>query len=120
MKTEPNTSEYLVIKLSGNWIEKEQAKFRVKYLLDGVTNTEVLENADVRCLSSKKIPRTLFDKLGDREEFDKYIKDLISKEMGIYLMQEGLINFKEKIDDLYVEIIGSVNVILEGADNGGK
>lgn len=109
-------NDYIVIKLSGNWIEKENNKKRVGFLLHGIPNVEILENAAVTLRAAEMIPKEELDRFGD--EFKEYIKMCISKEIGCHLEEHGVITFEEanvKMDGYEtMQILATLVVIKEG------
>lgn len=111
-------NDYIVIKLSGGWIEKEKNKKRVDFLLQGIPNVEILENAAVTLRAAKMIPKEELDGLGD--EFKDHIKMRISKEIGCHLEEHGVITFEEangKMDGYETtQILATLVVIKEGDD----
>ena len=109
-------NDYIVIKLSGNWIEKEKNKKRVGFLLQGIPNVEVWENAAVTLRAAKMIPKEELDRFGD--EFEDHIKMCLSKEIGCHLEEHGVITFEDsngKMDGYETtQILATLVVIKEG------
>ena len=114
-------SDYVVIKLSGNWIEKEKNKKRIDFIFHDIPNVEVLENAAVTCTSAKLVMKEDLDRVGDNDRFKRYIKEHLSTELGYRLMEHGLITYDEKSGEMSglgtTQISATVVVIKEGAEN---
>lgn len=111
-------NKYLVIKLSGNWIENEQITGRLKYVLRDVPCAEVLENAAVKCYAAKYIAKEQLQAVNDETAYKLAVKKQISDEIGNFLFGQNIIKFIETRDKFTVEIVGSCLVIKEGgADN---
>jgi hypothetical protein len=53
--------DYILIKLNGNWIEKEQARGRISFLLEHVKNAKIMRNAVMRMSASRQMHRLGLD-----------------------------------------------------------
>ena len=113
------SNKYLVIKLTGNWIDNEQITGRLKFVLQDVPCAEVLENAVVECNASKLLTEEQLQAVNDEKSYKEFIKKHISAEFGDFFLGQGLINFVEKKDKFTTQIIGSVFVITDGAKMKG-
>lgn len=104
-------NKYLVIKLPGNWIDREQIKQRVKMML----GVEVLDECSVVTYSGTQAVsavRTRNDK-----DYMEYTKRIIASSIGQNLAADGLIHFREgQRNDYAVSVIGEVTVIKETDD----
>lgn len=112
------SNKYLVIKLTGNWIDNEQITGRLKFFLQDVPCAEILENAVAECNTAKRITKEQLQVVNDDKFYKKFIKKHIAAELGDFLFGQGLINFDERNDGFITEIVGSVSVITKGANNG--
>lgn len=73
-------NQYLVIKLLGNWIEREQTKQRVKMFFDDI---DVLNDENIiTCHCTQSIPKERFIL---KEDYKEYIKAKIAVGIGEYL-----------------------------------
>lgn len=104
-------NKYLVIKLPGNWIDREQIKQRVKMMLgvDVLDERQVVTCTGTQCISVER-------KRNDAG-YEEYMKHLIAGSIGQGLAAEGLMSFTEeqKIDGM-VRITGEITVIKEDCD----
>lgn len=102
-------NKYLVIKLPGNWIDREQIKQRVKMIL----GVEVMDERSVATYCGTQAVATV-RKCNDKD----YIKHNIASSIGQHLAADGLIHFREdRVNDHTVSIIGEVTVIKETDDD---
>ncbi|MBR4000285.1 MAG: hypothetical protein IKI93_18300 [Clostridia bacterium] len=107
-------SEYIVIKLPGNWIEREQMKVRIKALLDA----EVLDERNIvtyRC-------RQMIDEERYRGEaaikFEDYIKDEMAVRLGRNLLSEGLFRISKERNRFGTTLEGKILIINEKPEEG--
>ena len=106
-------ANYLVIKLSGNWIEQEQNKKRIQILLQGLDGVAVLEKAAVKCQAAKLVMKEMLYSCGDG--LKDRIKTELCRDIGEFLEGQGCVTFEEKDHDKYATaIFASVVVIKEG------
>lgn len=108
-------NQYLVIKLPGNWIEREQKKQRVKMFVEDI---DVLDDENIiTCHCTQAIPKERFVL---KEDFKEYVKGKIAVGIGEYLLEKGLIRFKESEEDYTIKIDGVITVISEAEKGGAK
>lgn len=111
-------NEYLVIRLKGSWIDREQTKGRVEMLLDGVC--EVVKDDELVTNSAwQTIPEDGLFNLGENAK--ERIKQNIASNLGIYLMKKGLISFVETTENYgrelnAIKITGTVTT-MKGVNN---
>ena len=83
-------NQYLVIKLPGNWIEREQCKQFYKRSVYGAD----LEFVDDKTIQAEYfIPESVLLRFG--EDFKNQSKKRIATHIGEQLLEKGMINFTE-------------------------
>lgn len=104
--------EYLVIKLPGGWIEREQARQKVKWAIDDI---DVLDEKNVVVCRGAQLVR--------KEDCDRYkdlkdrTKERVAVALGKYLLERELISFVETKEGYNtIKIEGVVTVIRENRD----
>lgn len=106
-------NQYLVIKLHGNWIDREQTKQRVKMFVEDI---DVLNDENIiTCHCTQAIPKERFIL---KEDYKDYVKGKIAVGIGEYLLEQGLIRFVEREEEYMIKIDGVITVISE-AEKGG-
>lgn len=107
-------NQYLVIKLSGNWIAREQTRQKVKWAIDDI---DVLDEKNVVTCHGAQLVR--------KEDCDRYkdlkdrIKESVAVALGKCLLERELISFVEtKEGHNTIKIEGVVTVIRE--EKGGE
>lgn len=106
-------NQYLVIKLHGNWIEREQTKQRVKMFVEDI---DVLNDENIiTCHCTQAIAKEHFI---CKEDFKDYVKRKIAVGIGEYLLEKGLIRFKESEEEYTIKIDGVITVISEEEKGG--
>ena len=86
-------NKYLVIKLPGNWIEREQCKQFFKLSVYG-TDLEFVGDENIKSIGAEQfIPEEVSLRLN--EEIKSQIKKGIAKHIGLQLLQKGMIDFTE-------------------------
>lgn len=107
-------NQYLVIKLHGNWIEREQTKQRVKMSVEDI---DVLNDENIiTCHCTQAIAQESFI---CKKGFKDYVKRKIAVGIGEYLLEKGLIRFKESEEEYTIKIDGVITVISE-EEKGGE
>ena len=107
-------NQYLVIKLHGNLIEREQTKQRVKMFVEDI---DVLNDENiVTCHCTKTITKEQSYCYG---AFKDYSKEKIAVAIGKYLLEQGLIRFIESEEGYTIKIDGVITVISE-VEKGGE
>ena len=81
-------NQYLVIKLPGNWIEREQCKQYYKRSVYG-TDLEFVDDKTIRAVHF--IP----DFLSSNEDFKNRVKKGIATHIGEQLLEKGMLVFTE-------------------------
>lgn len=107
-------NQYLVIKLPGDWIERDQTRAKVKWALDDI---DVLDKKNVVTCHCAQLVRKedcdLYKDLKDRT------KERMAVALGKCLLERGLISFVEtKGEYNTIKIEGVVTVIRE--EKGGE
>lgn len=104
--------EYLVIKLPGGWIEREQARQKVKWAI-----------GDIDVLDEKNVVVCRGAQLVHKEDCDRYkdlkdrTKERVAVALGKCLLERELISFVEtKEGHNTIKIEGVVTVIRENRD----
>ncbi len=106
-------NQYLVIKLSGNWIKREQTKQIVKMFVEDI---DVLNDENViTCHATQTITK---ERSYAYDAFKDYSKERIAVALGKYLLEQGLIRFVESEEEHTIKIDGEITVISE-AEKGG-
>ena len=109
------SNHYLVLKLPGNWIEREQKKQRIKMFAD---NIDVLEESNVyTCHATKSILKEMFH---TDEAFKNHIKGRIAVAIGEHLLEKGMIRFNESESKYGIVIDGEITVISETSKGGAE
>ena len=85
-------ANYLVIKLSGNWIKQEQNKMRIRMRLKGLGGVELLEKSAISCMATRLEDKKILDECPDCKD---HIKESMSRDIGLFLAENGLIAFEE-------------------------
>lgn len=99
-------NQYLVIKLSGNWIEREQTKQKIKMLVEDI---DVLVDTNiVTCQSIQTIPKV---DLSLRPESEEYVKRKIADALGNFIVENGLVRYYQSEEQFNVKITGEITVI---------
>lgn len=107
-------SEYLVIKLPGNWIEREQTRARIKAFL----KLDVLDEKAVHTYSyEKRIPQEVLDQYS-AVNIVAAEKDRMAVFIGKSLVESGLLQFKEYEDGSGKMLEGCVTVIVDRMKGG--
>ena len=105
-------NKYLVIKLPGNWIDREQIKQRIKIML----GVEVLDERSVVTYSGTQYMSAACKH--DNKECEDYIKRSIASSIGRRIAATGLMRFSESQKDICnIGITGEVTVIEEVDDD---
>lgn len=104
--------EYLVIKLKGNWIEREQTKKRVEMFFN-----------DLDIMSAENVVTYKFAQKIEKEHsyryeaFKDYSKRRIANALGEQFLGDGVICFNESEDENGIKIEGVITVISETQKN---
>lgn len=85
-------NKYLVIKLPGNWIQREQCKQYFKHSVYGA-DLEFVDEKNIKTIIAEKFLPEHALRLG--EEFKTQVKKDMAKHIGLQLFQKGMINFTE-------------------------
>lgn len=80
-------SEYLVIKLPGNWIEREQMRIRLSAIMGEM-------NLDEAAVAVYRGHRLIPKELPVNIDYMDYVKKNMCKALAEKLLQEGLIRFE--------------------------
>lgn len=106
-------NQYLVIKLHGNWIDREQTKQRVKMFVEDI---DVLNDENiVTCHCTQAITK---EQNYLYEAFKDYSKERIAIAIGKHLLEQGVIRFSESEDKYTIKIDGVITVISEALKGG--
>lgn len=104
------SNQYLVIKLPGDWIMREQLKQRLNMFMPDL---EILDAGQVMdCICSKSIPTERCNK-----EFKDYVKEHIAHDIGEFLFGQCAIRFNEREEEHCIVIDGALTVIREFQKN---
>lgn len=107
-----NKSKYIVLKVSGNWIEQEHAVGRIKFLLAGVPNVEFADEAIEKHSAWLSIPNTPLT-YKERTKYEASAKAAMASRIGDQLLKAGLIDFEKEEGDFADKITATVKVIRE-------
>lgn len=105
-----NKSKYIVLKVSGNWIEQDQTERRIKFLLDGVPNVEVADEAIAKYSAWQAISNIPLEP-GRKLNYETHVKMELARGLGYQLLKEGLIEFSKKEEEQSNIITATVTVI---------
>lgn len=100
--------EYLVIKLKGNWIEREQTKKRVEMFFNDL---DIISAENV--VTYKLVQKIEKENSYRYEAFKDYSKRRIADAIGEHFLKDGLICFNETEDENGIKIEGVITVISE-------
>lgn len=102
-------NEYVLLKLKGNWIEKEEAFGFLKMFMNTQRNIEIANDQVVIVNAEQNIPKEEIALYG--EDLIEYAKHNIPKEIGLYLEENGLIQYQEESKEGFLTLRGTVFVI---------
>lgn len=105
-------SKYIMLKVSGNWIEQEHAVGRMKFLLVGVPNVEFADEAIEKHSAWLSIPNTPLTSK-ERTKYETSVKMELARSLGVQLLKDGLIDFAKEEGDFADKITATVKVIRE-------
>lgn len=106
-------NQYLVVRLHGNWIDREQTKKRVKMFAE---EADVLDDENiVICRGTQQITKEQSYCYG---AFKDYAKGRIAVGIGEFLLEHGLIRFVESEEEHTIKIEGEITVIREPTKGG--
>lgn len=108
-------NQYLVVKLQGNWIEREQIKRRIEMFVGDI---DVLDDKDiVTCHDTQEIAK---EHSYHYEAFKDYSKKRIAVAIAERLLEQGLIRFVESEEEHTIKIDGEITVIKAEKGGDGK
>ena len=104
------SDKYIVLKLTGNWLEQENTLARIKFLLQGLHGVEIKENDLITCKSSKISSKEQLQALMT-DSYKDFVKHRIAQEIGEYMLDNGFITFTESDDELASKLTGTLTVL---------
>ena len=112
-------NDYVLIKLNGNWIEKEQARGRISFLLEHVKNAKIMKNAVMRMSASQQIHRFELDAVTE-EQATTYAKNGIANKFAQELITSPAMEFITTQNGEYIKFTGNIAVICDNTGSGDE
>lgn len=108
------SNNYILLKVNGGWIDREQIKGLLKMFFDD-PRVEIVENGLVAINSTDKVSRVgVWDY--NAKDVENFTKDRIANSLGFFLLEEGLIHFQKDISSEFIKTTGSVLVVKDHAN----